>query len=55
MTTLNDAKLPRLGEKLNEIELEKEKVLAEIAEAEGDKRVKIKRTSLKGSKNPKKG
>lgn len=43
--------LKSLKEKLEEKAL----LDAEIAELEGDKKVKIKRTSLKGSKNPKKG
>ncbi len=55
MSTLNEAKMTSLGDKLLEIENEKAKVEEAIEEAAGEKKVKIKRTSLKGSKNPKKG
>lgn len=54
MSTLNEAKMKGLGDKLVEIEKAKLEVEDAIEKAAGEKKVKIKRTSLKGSKNPKK-
>jgi hypothetical protein len=56
MSTLNEAKMPNLKQKIEaKAVLEKEivKLDDEIDELVGEKKVKIKRVSLKGSKNPK--
>lgn len=56
--SLQNAKLPKLIDKLEEkaaLEAELAGVDDKIDEIVGEKKSKIKRVSLKGSKNPKKG
>ena len=55
MSTIEEARMKSLTDKLVEIEKQKLAVVDELEKVEGDKKVKIKRVSLKGSKNPKKG
>jgi hypothetical protein len=55
MSTLSEAKMKKLADKHLALEQEMEKVKGELAEVEGEKKVKITRDSLKGSKNPIKG
>lgn len=58
MTTLGNSKMSSLKDKIEEKAILQEKLTEvddKIDEIVGDKKVKIKKTSLKGTKNPKKG